>query len=343
MAELDLRKQHLLRAVILEYVQAAEPVGSEMLVQKYEFGVRSATVRNELAEMSELGFLEQPHTSAGRIPSDLGYRYYVDRLITSKEVSDPAKDRVKHAANDGDALQGLLKDVTRVLSRLTQLLAVGTTIRDANTLIKTAIVSALGPNQAMLVLVLSNGHVENRMLECPPGITLQDVGSLNEHLAANAVGKSLSTLSKSKPPTAIPKSGGDKLVGLVWSEIRTICRNLMRGMMVLEGEEYILSQPEFRQDVSTVTELLQQLVDSDVLYQSISSADGLPQSVTIGKEHRHAEMQSLSVVRNAFYAGGNEAGIIAIVGPTRMDYDGDIPLLNFTAKALSDSLSRFFG
>src|SRR5476651_2127996 len=101
MAELHVRKQSILRAIIVEYVSGAEPVASEQLVQKYDLGVRSATVRNEMAELSELGYLEQPHTSAGRIPSDLGYRYYVDRLIVATDPADEMKNRVRSATEQG--------------------------------------------------------------------------------------------------------------------------------------------------------------------------------------------------------------------------------------------------
>src|SRR5579862_9537266 len=119
MPELDARKQTILRAVIFEYVTTADPVGSELLVQKYGLGVKSATVRNELADLSDLGYLEQPHTSAGRIPSDRGYRYYVDRLIVNLEPGDLTKQRVKSAASEGDALQFLLRDTAKALSRFT--------------------------------------------------------------------------------------------------------------------------------------------------------------------------------------------------------------------------------
>src|SRR5438270_10640865 len=124
MPDLDARKQSILHAVIVEYVLGAEPVGSELLVQKYSLGVKSATSRNELAEMADLGFLEQPHTSAGRIPSDMGYRYYVDRLIVPKEPDVDTKQRVKGVAGEGDALQATLRDTARVLSRITHLLTV---------------------------------------------------------------------------------------------------------------------------------------------------------------------------------------------------------------------------
>src|ERR1700733_12209918 len=110
MSELDPRKQTILQALVLEYVDAAEPVGSELLVHKYQLGVKSATVRNELAEMSELGYLEQPHTSAGRIPSDRGYRYYVDRLLLERDVEESAKQKVRTVTTEGEALQSLLTD-----------------------------------------------------------------------------------------------------------------------------------------------------------------------------------------------------------------------------------------
>src|SRR6185312_6059439 len=126
MSQLDARKQTILQAIIIEYVTGAEPVGSEALVQKYELGVKSATVRNEMAEMSDLGYLEQHHTSAGRIPSDLGYRYYVDHLILLRDVDEQSKSKVKNGAEEGDALQSMLRDTVRALSRVTHLLGVAT-------------------------------------------------------------------------------------------------------------------------------------------------------------------------------------------------------------------------
>src|SRR5271154_726954 len=116
MPELDPRKQTILQAIVIEYVAGAEPVASEQIVQKYELGVKSATVRNEMAELSELGLLEQPHTSAGRIPSDLGYRYYVDRLIVTHDPSQSERATMKDATSDGDVLLAMLRDTVRALS-----------------------------------------------------------------------------------------------------------------------------------------------------------------------------------------------------------------------------------
>jgi heat-inducible transcriptional repressor len=341
MAELDKRKQTILRAIIVEYIGAAEPVASDMLAQKYEFGVKSATLRNEMAEMAELGYLEQPHTSAGRIPSDLGYRYYVDRLIVPPDVGEATKQKVKNAA-DGDVLQVVLRDTVSALSRFTHLLSVATTVRDGTVVVRNAVLSALGPSQALLVLILSNGQVENRMIECPLGLTLEDVGKANEALNSAVAGKDLRSLSRAKTPAATGNVASEKLIGTIWSNIRAMAKELTRGVMVVEGEEFLFVQPEFQRDMNALTDLLDELSESDLLYESIAPGEEM-RTVTIGKEHRHARMRQLSVVRHSFFVGENEAGVIALIGPTRMRYEVGIPLVNYTANALSHSLTRFFG
>lgn len=342
MSELDPRKQTILHAIVLEYVTGAEPVGSEMLVQKYGLGVKSATVRNEMAEMLDLGYLEQPHTSAGRIPSDLGYRYYVDRLIMTRDPEDHTKQRVREATSEGEALRSLLRETMRALSRVTHLLSVATTIRDTSVTVRTAVFSALGPSQALIVLVLSNGHVENRMIECPPGLTLDDIGKANETLSASIVGKDLRSLGKAKGASLKGTPALDKLVANLMSTIRSVARELTRGTMITEGEEFMFAQPEFHRDAGTLSELLRELTESEILYEAVAPGEaGKP--VTIGRENRHEQMRQLSVVRHSFFVGETEAGVVALVGPTRMRYETSIPLISYTARALSESLTRFFG
>ncbi len=338
---LDARKQTILQAIVIEYVTGAEPIGSELLTQKYELGVKSATVRNEMAELSELGFLEQPHTSAGRIPSDMGYRYYVDRLIVTHDPSEKEQARMRDATSDGDVLLAMLRDTVRALSRVTHLLSVATIVKDPSLFVKTAVVSALGPTQALVVVVLSNGHVENRMVECPVGLTLQDVGKTNELLQAAVTGQKLVSVARSRPPTG----GGpavDKLVSLLWGHLRTVAKDLTRGVVIAEGEEFMFAQPEFYRDTIALTSLVKDLSDSELLYEAVS-LEQKAGPVTIGRENRAHRMQNFSVVREKFHIGDNEAGVIALVGPTRMRYDRGIPLISFTAQALSESLTKFFG
>lgn len=342
MSELDKRKQSILQAVIIEYVTGKEPVGSEMLVQKYDLGVKSATVRNELAEMSELGYLEQPHTSAGRIPSDLGYRFYVDRLLLQKDLESSDKQKLSEVSGDGEVLQNLLRETTQALSRITQLMSVATTVRDLGLSVRSAIVSALGPNQALFVLALSNGHIENKMIECPVGLSLQDVGIANEQLVNAVSGKTLRSLIKAKTPATPNSPAADKLLALIWTQLRTMAKESTRGMMVSEGEEFMFAQPEFQRDLNSLASFIDYLNSSDILYEAISTQPSA-QTVTIGKENRQEQLHQMSVVRQSFFVGENEAGVISLIGPTRMAYDSGIPLVSYTAKVLSESLTRFFG
>lgn len=340
--ELDARKQTILRAVVVEYVRGAEPVGSEMIATRYEMGVKSATIRNELADLSDLGFLEQPHTSAGRIPSDLGYRYYVDRFIVEPELSPEMRKQLKSTTEEGDALQELLSETTRALSRLTHLLSAATLVRNANLVVRSMVVSALGPKQALLVLVLSNGAVVNRMLEVPAELTLTDLGRVNEQLTSQMVGKGLRMLAKGKSSTPAPNApASDQLLAGIHTAIRSIAKEHSKVSVTTEGEEFLFGQPEFQRDAGALAELIDSLKESDVLADAIQSDQ--PQTVTIGREHRSEKMHQLSVVRQSFYVGEHEAGMIALVGPTRMAYDFSIPLVNFTARALSHSLTKFLG
>ena len=340
MQDLDPRKQSLLRAIVIEYVKGAEPVGSEMLTQKYDLGVKSATIRNELAEMSELGFLEQPHTSAGRVPSDRGYRFYVDRLVVAKQIDETRQKNIRDASNETEALTDLLRDTVKVLSRATQQLGVATTVRDLGVTVRTAIISALGPSQALLVVAFSNGHIENRMIECPSNLTLEDIGRANTTLQINLIGKDLKTLTKSKTPPTTENAPADKLTTTIWTQVRAIARQLTRGKLITEGEEYLFAKPEFQRDTGALADLFRELDETDILYDAVK-----PQAdvVTIGKENRAEQLHRFSVIRKAYLIGPSEVGVVALVGPTRMDYDDSIPLVNFTADALSRSLTRFFG
>ncbi len=343
MDELDARKETILRAVVIEYVTTAEPVGSETLAAKYPFGVRSATVRSVLSELAERGLLEQPHTSAGRIPSDRGYRYYVDRLGEPIALGQSAQTAVEGATAPGEALGETLRETLRALSRLTRQLAVAATRRDGDVLVRTAIVSALGPNQALLVLALGNGHVENRMIECPAHLTLDEVGHANAALVKAVVGKDLAALARLRLGSP-GGSAGERMLAVAAAELRAMARALTRGRVFAEGEPYVFAQPEFRDAPGDLARVIEEITEGELLYESLQSeSPGANGTVTIGRENARPDLHRFSVVRRAFFAGGSEAGVIAVVGPTRMDYDASSSLLDFTASALSASLARFFG
>src|SRR5215210_2872490 len=170
--ELDRRKQLLLQAIVQSYVRSAEPIGSEWLATNQELGVRSATIRNELAEMTDLGYLRQPHTSAGRVPSDLGYRYYVDHLMRWDPL--PAGDaraiRSAHRMSDGDVEQ-LLVQTCRVLSSLTGYTAVASPPAAGEPIVRQVHLVQVAAQQLLAVVVLDNGQVVHRFADVPQTLT----------------------------------------------------------------------------------------------------------------------------------------------------------------------------
>jgi heat-inducible transcriptional repressor len=156
------------------------------------------------------------------------------------------------------------------------------------------------------------------------------------------VGQKLRLKSNHKAPATNLSPIADKVVSLAWNQLVTIAKSYAKGSLVVEGEEQLLTQPEFKKDVDTFATLMEELHDSDVLYQSLANSQS-GQIVTIGRENPRAELKQFSIVRQSYYVGEDEAGVIAVVGPTRMKYDDGIPLVNFTAAALSESLTRFLG
>ncbi len=323
--------------MIVEYVDSAEPISSELIARKYGLGVRSATVRNELAEITELGYLEQPHTSAGRIPSDPGYRYFVDRLILDRVASEEARAKVRDATSAQEALSELLRETTKVLSRVTQLLSVATAARNSDVKVLHAFTTAIGPDRGLLVTVLENGHVENRIVELPAGVTLDQLGKANELLAAQVEGATLSTLGALRVRQT-GQSTLDAILRSAGSSLSTAAREMMRGRLITEGEEYVLAQPELRRDLETMRALLESLEREDDLQAALgaNNADG----VTIGSENGAGALSFFSILRQRFYVGESEAGLIALLGPKRMDYEQNLAILRFAARAMSETLTQ---
>ncbi|MBS1715943.1 MAG: heat-inducible transcription repressor HrcA [Armatimonadetes bacterium] len=328
------RQEQILQAVIVEYVTGAEPVPSETIVKKYQLGVRSATVRSELAEITELGLLDQPHTSAGRVPSDRGYRYYVDRLLVEREPEGQEKKSVRAAAEEEDTLRTLLQETTKALSRLTHLLSAAAVLRDAQLRVRSVLLTAVGPGRSLLVIVFQNGHIENRLIDCPPGTTILQLGDVNAALSRSADGQTIGSLAKAKPPSH-DDAATNAVLKTAWNALKSTAKEITRGKLITEGEEYVLAQPEFQRSMDEMQSLLASIEDEEALLSAVSG-----EGVTIGRENKLESMHGLTILRRSFFAGEEEAGTLAIVGPKRMHYDRTLALLDYSAKAVSDALSK---
>jgi heat-inducible transcriptional repressor len=342
--ELDERKQKILGAVVRDYIETARPVGSEDLAARHAWGVKSATIRSAMADLSDLGLLRQPHTSAGRVPSDRGYRFYVDHLMVAGAVtSAPATDE---QAVD---LERLLRQTCALLTRMTSYTSVATPPRPADTRLSRVFVSPAGDGRLLLVALFSTGQAENRLLSPLPEAaeaTASEIVALGNALGAAYAGGTLDAIGAAEP-TAAPREFGPaqraRFEALALTLRRMAQEAAQEDQVVLEGTGEILRQPEFR-DVAKIESVLETLQHRSLLYQSLS--DQLWQSdtaVVIGQENRVEAMRECSVVTAAYFVGARERGTIGVVGPTRMDYDRAVPAVSFFARTLSQTLTRLCG
>jgi heat-inducible transcriptional repressor len=339
--DLTLRKQQILRAVVIEYVETAEPVGSSLLVERYRLGVGSATVRHELAEMSERGFLEQPHTSSGRIPSDSGYRYYVDRL-SQPQISSEQERRVRDVSKGEAALDDVLAETCKVLSRLSRHVALASTVGERNLTVRGVSVTGVMKGRVLLTVVFSSGMVENRIVQIPNEIALADLHQVSIALSEAAVGSKVRPLLRAAAPVVEGmKPAAAELLSACWKSLRSVCKAQTGGKVITEGTQYLFEQPEFQQDVRALGSIVSALESGSPVQDALEPHEGTTTVVSIGKENATQALSRLAIIASRFYVDKEEAGSIAIVGPTRMNYSTTLPLVETAAKALSDALSRF--
>lgn len=350
--ELGERKQKILQAVVWSYVETAEPVGSEVLAQRYaDWGVKSATIRNELAGLSEQGYLRQPHTSAGRIPSDLGYRFHVDHLMIervpdSRTIEDARRDL---EAEHNDTLERILRQTCSLLTQLTHYTSVATPPQPADVQLRQVFAAPAGRDSLLIVALLSTGDTETRLLSGhAAALAMDEPGSLAAALnALNAEwsGKTLDSLrllpdNQIAPPADLSDRAAISLYRALAESVRHILSAAAsEDRVVIEGAREILRQPEF-QDVAKLEGVLDTLQTRARIFDLFPRGARNEATVVIGMENPVEAMRECSVVTAPYYIGTRERGTLGVVGPTRMDYDHTLPLVSFMARSLSDLLSR---
>jgi heat-inducible transcriptional repressor len=337
--ELDRRKQTLLQAVVVTYVQRAEPVASQALVAQQSLGVRSATIRNELAEMTDLGYLRQPHTSAGRVPSDLGYRYYVDHLMRWDPLApaDARAIRSAHRMSEGDVEQ-LLVQTCRVLSSLTGYTAVASPPAAGEPVVRQVHLVQVAAQQLLAVVVLDNGQVIHRFTDVPQALTPAQVTRLSNLLDEQLRDLPARRIADASLPAAQNGVGEDVVKALLGVISRGVAGE--EGELFVEGASHMLEHPEFR-EADRVEPLVRFLEERKNAYEALRKLLGHHSlAVSIGQENPWEAMHEVSLVAASYGTPNRQRGWVALVGPTRMHYEHAVSAVQFAAKALSEALSR---
>ncbi len=338
--ELDERKRKILKAIVSNYLETGEPVGSRTISKDTDLNLSSATIRNEMADLEELGYIVQPHTSAGRIPTDTGYRFYVDCVMEEK---DNESEEMKEALLDRvDRMEVLLKQVAKVLAYNTNYATMVTAPQYKNTKVKFVQLSQVDETQLLAVIVVDGNVIKNQMVNIEEIISNEDLLKLNILINSFLQGASLQDINIEMIQTMKAQAG----------EYANILESIFQGIVeaIHEAEELeiytsgttnILKYPELG-DITKTSHLLEAIEDKQILNELIdgtfSKNENNDIQVYIGDETTVSDMKDYSIVTTTYELEEGAKGTIGIIGPKRMDYKKVVK----TLKSLTDELDNIF-
>ncbi|MHB8294125.1 MAG: heat-inducible transcriptional repressor HrcA [Acidimicrobiales bacterium] len=335
---LDERKAAILGAIVEEYIDTGQPVGSQHLAANHSFAVSSATLRNEMMALEHEGYLVQPHTSAGRVPTDKGYRFFVDTVappgdyLRLGEVQrDVVRDFFKRAHGE---LEQVLRDTSRLLSALTDHAAVVVAPPVEVAVVRSLQLVGIAPRLAVLVVVLSSGAVEKRTIELPVEASDALVAGASSHLAAHVVGKSL---SEAPGPAPSGDAAKDLVVAAAMGALGTVGPAGYEGQVFVGGTSRVAGGFDA---VGTVREVLSILEQHLVVMALLKDVIDRGLSVAIGQEHGLASLSDCAVVVAPYEVDSRQSGSIGVLGPTRMNYPQAMAAVAIVSQRLGSHLSE---
>ncbi len=340
----DLRKWRVLRAIVDDYIQTAEPVGSRTVARKYGLEVSAATIRNEMADLEDMGYLEQPHTSAGRVPSDKGYRFYVDTLLCGTEPMAADAEAVRQVlAFKAARLDQLVRQAAHLLSEATDFLAVATQPGGGGERLAGLQVVPLHGSEAVVVLVGDDGRARTKVIRFAHSPSARDLEQIGRALSERLRGQPLRALAGGRLGALAAELGQFREV---IDRVKELLAEPDAGpeRVVVDGATNLLKQPEFR-EVASAQRVLQALERDRLLGEML----GLPLprlnglEVAIGREIPLEEMADCSLVTAVYAAPGGVMGRIGVLGPRRMDYTRVMRLVEGVAGAVTKALGEDTG
>ena len=339
--ELTERKKKVLRSVVDLYIRTAEPVGSKAISALPDMNYSSATIRNEMAALTDMGYLEQPHTSAGRIPSAAGYRLYVDELMLDYRLSMDETKSISNAIEEKmQQVDKMVEKVARLVSQATNLPAISAASRRASAVVKRFEMIYAGAGSFILVLMLPNDQVVNKLIKLPVNAEESDLRLLSAVLNASMTDIPLEGFTPELMDKVMRSAGAAaSLVPVILDFTQETLKNQGSTNMAVYGHSRLLGLPEY-QDVDKAQRLMAS-IDEDALSNLpavMQNSNGT--KVLVGPENVAQELKDTSVVMTKFDIGDGMQGMIGVVGPTRMDYAQVTARLSYFAESLSKLFAR---
>lgn len=338
---LNERKKKILQIIIEDYISSAEPVGSRTIARKYDLGLSPATIRNEMSDLELLGYLEQPHTSAGRIPSAQAYRFYVDALIEPGTLTDNDMALIDGWDNERRRnIDDIFQSTAKILSRMTQ--NVSMVLTNQQTIANFCYLKflPLDSQHAILCIVADDGSIDTNVVDIPLGMSSEEMDYLAGKMSKLLEDRNLSDISVEILQNVHTDVVEDKLIfSSLLQAVRKMTGRRQEQKVFLCGTKQLLNQPEFR-DVERVRNLLGILEEEKVLKDLLQGGEDSGLKVTIGSENKFTGIQDCSMVQATYRLNGQIVGTMAVLGPTRMEYGKVISVMDYLHKYLKTILDK---
>jgi heat-inducible transcriptional repressor len=336
---MDERKLRILRAIIDDYILTGVPVGSRTISKKYEMGLSSATIRNEMSDLEELGFLDQPHVSAGRIPSAKAYRLYVDSLLQAGIIPDDSAESVlNHFNGRVHQMEDVIDHAARVLSSLTQYTAVVLSPKGIEPTLQTIQLVPVSAGNALVVIVTDQGIIRDSVIRISPDMDADTLYAISRTLTNELSGYTLSKACEILPELIQRMEGNDEVLQGLYGYLSEGRRMPRSPHVAVGGTSNMLSYPEYS-DVDKARSFLSLMETRDKLADIIRGNSEMAFTVRIGPETGVPEMSDCSIVTATYSTRGGQQGTIGVIGPTRMRYSRVISILNMMGHQLTDMFS----
>ncbi len=337
---LDDRKKRVLQAVIDDYITSAEPVGSRTLARKYNLGVSPATIRNEMADLEMLGYLEQIHTSSGRIPSSKGYRFYVNGLIPPTPVSDAERARIDAWYRERvRRIEEVFQETARLISQVTRNVSLVLAPQMTQAAFRCLQFLPLDDQRVIAVLMTDAGFVENKIIPMPPGAEFEDFQRMARVINRNLAGHTLQSIQRHSMTEIRDEIDDESLYEAALGIINRALDESRTERLYLGGTTEMLEQPEFH-DVEKVRDTLLILEKEELVKDILHAHMGEGLEVTIGQENQDSHFKDTSLITATYHLDGQLLGTIAVLGPTRMQYAKAMSLLEFMNTNLTRIIHR---
>jgi len=338
---LDERKQRILKAIINDYISTAEPIGSRTIARKYDLGVSPATIRNEMADLEALGYLEQLHTSSGRIPSSQGYRFYVDDLVRPETVTQNEMTLIRNWYKAKvQRVEEVFQETAKIISRMTKNVSLVLAPQLSQAAFRCLRFLPLDDSRVIAVIMTDVGFIENKIIPMPPGAVFEDFQQIARSVNECLAGQTLDSISSAVLRRIKNDIMDSSLFEAALDVIHRALAEQKKERLYLGGTTQLLNQPEFR-DVDKVKNLLLMLEEEQLLCDILNASRGSGLTVTIGQENKYSGIQDCSIVSATYHMDGQLLGTIAVLGPTRMEYAKAMALLDFMNVNLTQVLKQF--